>query len=193
MLDHWRFVVDLHLQTKHALHTWGGGICITEDDENMHNCPWHFSFPRPAAQNFGSGRAWKRLARGRLPGRAAERSLQDIKLLFLLEQHKSGLIISPRRPCARRGHARHDWGGWNNDSSTCHSCVHIVWQLQTHLKILFASFRCFLQIPNTTEGSITQFHPTVPNLSIPVSVFHHIAAFIGRGWCLQAYQVKQIF
>lgn len=38
ILDHCRFVVDLHMQTKHLLHTWGGGICVIEDDVNMHNC-----------------------------------------------------------------------------------------------------------------------------------------------------------
>lgn len=37
-LDRWRFVADLHKQTKHLQHAQGGGICMTEDDENMHNC-----------------------------------------------------------------------------------------------------------------------------------------------------------
>lgn len=113
MFDHRRFVVDLHTQTKHLLHIWGGGICMIEDDENMHNCRWHFSLPSPAAQPFGAGHAWKRFAvlTGRLPGRAAELNHRDIKLLFLLEQHKSGIIISPSSPCARRGHIWHSLRG----------------------------------------------------------------------------------
>lgn len=60
-------------------------------------------------------------------------------------------------------------------------------------RILLASFLSFLQIPNTTEGNITQFQLAVANLSILASVFYHIAAFIGHGWCPQAYLVKQRF
>lgn len=50
---------------------------------------------------------------------------------------------------------------------------------------------CFPQIPKTIEGNITQFQSAVPNLSVLASVFHHTAAFIGHGWCLQTYLVTQ--
>lgn len=80
-------------------------ICIIVDDI--------FSLPSPAAQPFGAGHAWKRFAvlTGRLPGRAAELNRPDIELLFLLEQHKSGIITSPGSPCAHRGHVWHSLRG----------------------------------------------------------------------------------
>lgn len=116
MFNHRRFVVDLHMQTKHLLHIWGGGICMIEDDVNMHNCRWHFWLPSPAAQPFGAGHAWKRLAvlTGTLPAPAAELNRPDTELLLPLEQHKPAVIISPSSPCARRDTCDTRWGGWNH-------------------------------------------------------------------------------
>ena len=68
-----------------------------------------------------------------------------------------------------------------------------MWQLQ-RLKDIACEFSLFSSnLQYTTEGDIAQFQSTVPNLSILASVFHHTAAFIGHGWCPQAYLVKQRF
>lgn len=176
MFDHRRFVADLHMQTKHLLHIWDGEICMIEDDENMHNCRWHFSLPSPAAQPFGAGHAWKRFAAltGRLWGWTAESLsfcffLSNINLVQSSHQAAPVLTEDTHGTC---------WGGWNHEFHMLPlSSPHVVESLRLSRvsKILFVSFLGVLEIPKASGANITRF-----SLSILAPTFHPTAAFLGN-------------